>query len=79
MTTQATMQDDAKPGSRKLWCDLIDSAIRLSLKRGEVLDAERLLDSCGIFHWSMYRQQARAYAQQLIDAHAKAATKGATR
>jgi hypothetical protein len=59
-------------GSRKLWCDLIDHGIAFARKRKQTPTVERLLDSCGIFSWSPYRQRAREYANTMLNPDQKA-------
>ncbi|WP_035348086.1 hypothetical protein [Edaphobacter aggregans] len=70
-------EDDTKPGSRKLWHDLVERAIRTAIDRGEPFEIEKVLNSVGILHWSLYRAEAFAYANKLLDAHRKATTQEA--
>jgi hypothetical protein len=65
--TEMTMQDDSKPGTRKLWRALIDRAISNGQRRGEALTVEAVLNSCGIFSWAPSRQRAHAYATKMLN------------
>jgi hypothetical protein len=59
-----TMKDDAKPGHRKLWHDLVERGIRAAIERGEPFEIENVLNRVGILHGPLYRTQALEYAKQ---------------
>jgi hypothetical protein len=71
------MNDDTKPGHRKLWHDLVERGVRAAVERGEPFAIEKVLNSVGILQWSLYRAQAFEYANKMLDAHRKATTQEA--
>jgi hypothetical protein len=52
---------------RQLWQDIVERAVQTAQQGGKPLTVEAVLDSCGVFHWSPYRQRAHAYATKMID------------
>jgi hypothetical protein len=69
-----TMNDDTKPGHRKLWHNLVERAVQTAIERGQPFTIEKVLDSVGILHWSPYRTQAFEHATKMLDAQRKAST-----
>jgi hypothetical protein len=69
-----TMNDDAKPGPRRLWHSLVENGIATAIPSGTPFTVERVLDSVGIHSLSLHRERAFEYANKMLAAHTKAAT-----
>jgi hypothetical protein len=62
-----TPTDDRLHRQRRMWQDIVQRAVQTTQQGGKPFTVEALLDSCGVFRWSPYRQQAHAYATKMID------------